>query len=215
MRILIADDHGIVRQGLRSLLEAEPDWEVIGEAPDGRTAVEMAKQLYPDLIIMDITMPDLNGVDATRQILRHDAKAKIVILSVHAEPDIVRSTLTAGAMGYVLKTHLFEDLANAIRSAVAGHHYLSPAIAGVVIDDYFHGGTGEHSGVSGELNGREREVVQLIAEGKTAKQAAMVLHISPKTVDACRRQAMTKLGISSVAELTKYAIREGMTSANI
>jgi len=214
MRIMIADDHGIVRQGMRSLLEKEPDWEVVGEASDGRTAVEMARQLRPDLIIMDITMPDLNGVDATRQILKDDPNAKVVVLSVHAEPHIVRDVLSAGALGYVLKTYLFEDLSDAIRIACCGSHYLSPAIAGVVVSEYVHGASGDKGGGSGGLTSREREIVQLITEGKTTKQVALILHVSYKTVDAARRQAMNKLDVPTIAELTKYAIREGITSVD-
>lgn len=214
MRIMIVDDHGIVRQGMRILLEQEGDWEVVGEASDGRSAVEMAKQLCPDLVIMDITMPGLNGVDATRQILAHDPNAKVVVLSIHAEPHIVRDVLSAGAMAYVLKTYLFEDLSNAIRSACSGNHYLSPAIAGVVVSEYVHGASAERSGGSGRLTSREREIVQLIAEGKTTKQAALILHVSQKTADAARRQAMNKLDVPSIAELTKYAIREGITSVD-
>ena len=214
MRIMIVDDHGIVRQGMRILLEREGDWEVVGEASDGRSAVKMAKQLRPDLVIMDITMPELNGVDATRQILAHDPNAKVVVLSIHAEPHIVRDVLSAGAMAYVLKTYLFEDLSNAIRSACSGNHYLSPAIAGVVVSEYVHGGSAERSGGSGGLTSREREIVQLIAEGKTTKQAALILHVSQKTADAARRQAMNKLDVPSIAELTKYAIRAGITSVD-
>jgi DNA-binding NarL/FixJ family response regulator len=134
------------------------------------------------------------------------------VLSVHAEPNIVRDTLAAGAMGYVLKTYLFDDLCSAIRSAAAGNHYLSPAIAGVVVSEYVHGGSGDQSGCFRLLSSREREIVQLIAEGKTTKQVALTLHLSHKTVDSARRAAMAKLGISSIAELTKFAIREGITS---
>lgn len=214
MRIMIADDHGIVRQGLRGLLEKETDLEVVGEVSDGHAAVETAKRLHPDLIIMDITMPGLNGIDATRQILKDDPHTKVIVLSAHAEPQIVRDTLLAGALGYVLKTYLFEDLASAIRSAGEGRHYLSPRIAGVVVEDYLKGSMPEGSKRRAALTSREREIIQLISEEKSTKQIGQILHISPKTADSARRKIMDKVGISSVAGLTKYAIGENLTSAD-
>jgi len=205
MRILIADDHGIVRQGLTSLMERQPNIEVVGEAKDGQEALDLVKELSPDVVIMDVAMPNLNGADATRLILRDNPDIRVIALSMHAEKHIVRDILQAGAMAYVLKSYLFDELSKALEAAAAGERYLSPRIAGVVVDDYVS---------RGQSALRERQVLQLTAEGKTVKQIARQLHVSPKTADGARRRLMNKLGISSIAELTKYAIREGITSAH-
>ena len=211
MRILIADDHGIVRQGLRSLIEREPDMDVIGEAEDGETAVRLAKELSPDIVIMDITMPKLNGIEATRQILRTARTTKVIALSMHAEGHIVREALEAGACGYILKTNLFDELSRALHAAVAGDRYLSPRVTDLVVHDWLRQRTQSVS-PSGQLNARERQILQLTAEGKTVKEIARVLNVSIKTAHANRRKLMDKLGISTVAELTKYAISQGVTS---
>jgi len=214
MRILIADDHGIVRQGLTSLMERQPNIEVVGEAKDGQEALDLVKELSPDVVIMDVAMPNLNGADATRLILRDNPDIRVIALSMHAEKHIVRDILQAGAMAYVLKSYLFDELSKALEAAAAGERYLSPRIAGVVVDDYVSRGQSEQEGQRIELTLRERQVLQLTAEGKTVKQIARQLHVSPKTADGARRRLMNKLGISSIAELTKYAIREGITSAH-
>ena len=212
MRILIADDHGIVRQGLRALIDAEIDMKVVGEATDGRQAVELARQLSPDVIVMDVTMPALNGIEATRLILTDNPKIRIVALSVHNEGNIVKQFLTAGAVGYVLKTYLFEELSRAIRTVMVNGYYLSPKVANVVATDYLNSTATVQANGQPRLTAREREIVQLIAEGKSVKQIAMHLHLSPKTIDANRRVIMEKLDVASSAEITKYAIVEGLTA---
>jgi len=212
MRILIADDHGIVREGLKALLDKQSGMEVVGEAEDGQSAVAMAEQLSPDLLVMDMSMPNLNGIEATRQILEHSPGTRVIILSMHSEKDIVKEALEAGVSAYVLKSHLFDEMLRALEAVAKGERYLSPRITDVVIDGYLGESAGGASSGTPKLTGRERQIVQLVAEGKTVKEIARVLHISPKTADTNRRHVMNKLGISSVAELTKYAIREGLTS---
>jgi two-component system response regulator NreC len=212
MRILIVDDHGIVREGLKSLLQNQPDMEVIGEGQDGQVAVEMAEQLSPDMVIMDMSMPNLNGIEATRFILQHNSNIKVVILSMHSDRHIVKETLEAGASAYVLKSNLFDEMLRALETVAKGGRYLSPRITDVVIDDYVGKAAEEECRQTPKLTSRERQIVQLVAEGKTIKEIASILHISPKTADSNRRQIMNKLDLSSVAELTKYAIREGLTS---
>ena len=212
IRILLVDDHKITRQGLRSLLEKKPDMKVVGEAQDGHTAVRFTGELLPDVVIMDITMPDLNGVEAARQIVNKLNGVKVIALSMHSDASFVSEMLKNGASGYLLKDCAFEELDRAIRAVVAGKTYLSPAISGVVVDDYLYCLTkGDFSG-SDVLTDREREVLQLITEGKSTKQTALKLYISVKTVETHRRQIMNKLGIYTIAELTKYAIRKGLTS---
>jgi two-component system response regulator NreC len=212
MRILIADDHGIVREGLRSMIEKEPDMEVVGEAEDGMETVELAKQLSPDVIVMDISMPNLNGIEATRLILSENPKIKIIVLSIHVEKHIVKEILSAGAAGYVLKTYLFEELSRALRSVMVNGYYLSPKVTSIVVGEYLDDSAKIHTGDKVKLTDREREVLQLIAEGKTSKQIALILHVSPKTIETHRRKLLDKIEVSGVAELTKYAIREGITS---
>lgn len=212
MRILIADDHGIVRDGLKSLLNEQPDMEVVGEAENGQTAVRMAEEHSPDIVIMDMSMPLLNGVEATRMILKNNPNTRVMILSMHSDRHIVKETLEAGASAYVLKSHLFDEMLRALETLAKGGKYLSPQVTDIVIDDYLGKSAGKASSGTPKLTSRERQIVQLVAEGKTVKEIARILHISPKTADTNRRQIMNKLGISSVAELTKYAVREGLTS---
>ena len=211
-KILLADDHKITRQGLRSLLENQPDMEVIAEADQGRTAVSLAAELRPNVVIMDVTMPDLNGIEATKQILAHSPNIKIIALSMHSDTLFISEMLKSGASGYLLKDCAFDELADAIRSVVAGKMYLSPSISGIVVDDYLHRLSKVEAPDSNTLTDREREVLQLIAEGKSTKQTALKLHVSIKTIETHRRQIMHKLNIFSVAELTKYAVRKGLTS---
>ncbi|HTL30785.1 MAG TPA: response regulator transcription factor [Tepidisphaeraceae bacterium] len=214
-RILLADDHQIVRQGLRSLLDQHPDMEVVGEAEDGRKAVEMTDELNPDVVVMDVGMPGLNGIEATRQVALKEKGTKVVALSMHSDRRFVGEMLKAGAKGYLLKDGAFDELANAIRTVCANKVYLSPKIANFVVEDYVR----QRPEVPGKksayasITPREREVLQLFAEGQSTKQVAATLHLSVKTVETHRRQIMEKLQIFSVAELTKYAIREGITSA--
>jgi two-component system response regulator NreC len=212
IRIILADDHKITRQGLRLLLDKQSDMEVIAETQDGRTAVQLAEKLLPDVVIMDVSMPDLNGVEASRQITSRFPNIRIIALSMHSDTLFVAEMLRSGASGYLLKDCAFEELARAIRTVIAGKTYLSPAISGVVVDDYLHRLSKVDSSTTRLLTDREREVLQLLAEGKSTKQIALKLHISPKTVETHRRQIMDKLNLHTIAELTKYAIRKGLTS---
>ncbi|MHC4213740.1 MAG: response regulator [Planctomycetota bacterium] len=212
MRVLIADDHGIFREGLRSLIEKLPDTEVVGQAQDGQMAVELAKKLNPNIIVMDVTMPLLNGIEAMRQIISHNPNIKVIALSMHPDKHIVKGALEAGASAYILKSNLFDELARAIDAVLANQRYLSPRIADVVIEDYVRPAKNQKTTSTEKLTPRERQIVQLLAEGLTIKQIAMQLKISPKTADASRRKIMNKLDLSSTADLVKYAIREGLTS---
>lgn len=212
-KVLIADDHQIVREGLRTMLEKEHDIKVVGEAEDGRMTLRLARELAPDVIIMDVAMPDLNGIEATRQIIAEQPTVKIIALSMHDDRRFVLNMLKAGAAGYMLKDCAFKDLAKAIRVVRANKTYLSNEIADIVVKDYLASSAPVESSAFHLLSPREREVLQLIAEGKTSALIADNLHISVKTVETHRQQIMVKLKIKSVAELTKYAIREGLTSA--
>ncbi|MGE5219269.1 MAG: response regulator [Chloroflexota bacterium] len=209
--ILIADDHRLLREGLRALLERD-GFRVVGEADNGRSAVKLAKQLQPDIVITDIAMPDLNGVDATRQICVEAPRSKVLALSMHTESRFVLGILEAGASGYLLKDAAFEELSIAIETISKGQVYLSPAIAGVVVRQSLARLGTQSTLPQAELSKREREVLQLIAEGKSTKKIATMLHVSVKTVETHRKQIMDKLDIHSIAELTKYAVREGVTS---
>lgn len=212
IRILLADDHKVLRDGLRSILASEEGFEVIGEASDGRTAVEMARSLVPDVVIMDIGMPDLNGVDATRQIRAENPDVKVIGLSMYSDRRYVLGMLEAGASGYVLKAGAYDELRRAVQIVREGKSYLSPDITGVVVEAHKRAAAEPDTSVSTPLGPREREIVQLLAEGHTSPQIAQRLHISTSTVETHRRNIMKKLGLHSVAELTKYAIREGLTS---
>jgi DNA-binding NarL/FixJ family response regulator len=212
MNILIVDDHGIVREGLKSLIEQQSEMKVVGEARDGNMAIQLTKDLSPDVVIMDVSMPNLNGMEATKYILRQKPDVKVIILSMHTDSNIVKESLKAGASGYVLKSYLFDELLNALKAIEANEYYLSPRITGVVIDNYRTEQETYNTQQPPNLSARERQILQLIAEGKTIKEIARVLHVSSKTADANRRQIMNKLGIFNIAELTKYAIREGLTT---
>ncbi|MFZ3137569.1 MAG: response regulator transcription factor [Thermodesulfovibrionales bacterium] len=212
IRIILADDHKIVREGLKALLNKQHGMVVIAEAEDGRTTVKLVRELFPDMVIIDVGMPDMNGIEATRKIIEKVPKVKVIALSMHSDRRFVGEMLKAGASGYLLKDCAFEELANAIRAVVANRTYLSPEIANNVIKDYAHILSKENLSVFSILIAREREVLQLISEGKTTKEIAFHLKVSVKTVETYRQQIMDKLDIHSVAELTKYAIREGLTS---
>jgi two-component system response regulator NreC len=213
IRILLADDHAIIRQGLCSLLEKEPDMEVVGEAEDGRKALRLVQELLPDIIVMDISMPNLNGIDATRRIISQFPQVRVIALSIHSNKRFVADMLKAGTSGYILKECLFDEFVQAIRAVYSGVRYLSPRIIGVVVDNYVeHLSAAPPDSSLSILTDREHEVLQLLTEGKTTKQIALELHVSPKTIEANRHRIMEKLDIHSVAELTKYAIREGLTS---
>lgn len=211
-RIILADDHVIMREGLRALLEKQPGVEVIAEAKNGRTTIELSRELKPDLIIMDIAMPDLNGIEATRQIITESPGVKVIALSMHSDRKFVREMLSAGASGYMLKDSAFEELGKAISTVNDNQTYLSPGVADTVVKDYLGKIVASNSKSSLVLTSREREVLQLFAEGKTTKEIASLLFVSIKTIETHRRLIMDKLGLNSIAELTKYAIREGLTS---
>jgi two-component system response regulator NreC len=215
VRIILAEDHRITREGLVNLLQERPDMEVVGEAENGREAVRLAKELSPDLVIMDVTMPDLNGIDATRIITTGSNNTKVIALSMYSDKQFVQGMIQAGASGYLLKDCAFEELVSAIKAVIQGDTYLSPGIAGIVVQDYLTKLTTDRSSADTVLTNREREVLQLIAEGNSTKEIAARLTVSVKTVETHRRQIMEKLGIFSIAELTKYAIREGLTSLHI
>jgi two-component system, NarL family, response regulator NreC len=211
-RALIADDHRIMREGLRSLLEKSGDFKCIGEADDGYQAVKMAKELRPDIVIMDIAMPNLNGIEATRQIKNELPEVEVVVLSMHATRNYVLQVLQAGASAYLLKDSAFEELSTALLAISRGGMYLSPAITKTAALANLKGGPAA-SGAQGEnLTKRELQVLQLIAEGKSTKDIAARLELSVKTVETHRKQIMDKLEIRSVAGLTKYCIREGLTT---
>jgi len=211
IRIVLADDHQIMREGLRSLLSQQEDMEVVAEAETGRSAVEQARACRPDVVIMDVTMPELNGIEATRQILEALPETKIIALSMHPDRRFVAEMFKAGASGYLLKLCASEELARAIHHVRAGHHYISPSIAGTVLKDYTNLLPPDADSPAALLSEREREVLQLLAEGLGTKEIARRLHISSKTIDTHRRQIMTKLDLHSVAELVRFAIREGIT----
>jgi two-component system response regulator NreC len=212
VKILIADDHQIVRQGLRFLLEKEADLKVVAEADDGRTTVRLARELNPGVIIMDVAMPDLNGIEATRQIIAEAPATKVIALSMYADRRFVINMLKAGASAYLLKDCAFEELTRAIRVVLAHKTYLSPGVTDILVKDCKFGAPENEISAFGLLTPREREVLQLMSEGNSTTKIADNLHVSVKTVESHRQQLMQKLNLRSVAELTKYAIREGLTS---
>ena len=212
IRVLIADDHGIVREGLHSLIGKQPDMEIVGEADDGRKALELARELEPDIVVMDISMPNLNGVDATRQIVRDYPKIKVIALSMHSSSMFVADMIKAGASGYMLKDCLFNELANAIRIVNEGGAYLSPGVVSLVVGGYMNRLSGAGGLPLESLSDREREVLQLIGEGKNTKQIAQELHVGTKAIEANRRKIMEKLHSQSVADLVRWAILGGLTT---
>ena len=212
IRVILADDHTILRHGLSKLIQQQEDMEVIAQAGDGHSTVELTRDLSPDIVIMDIGMPDLNGIDATQQIIRDFPKVKVIGLSMHSGKKFVIEMLKAGASGYLLKDCAFEELIIAIKTVASGKVYLSPTISDIVVENYVRNSAEKQSSVFSLLSQREREVLQLMAEGKTTKKIARQLHISPKTVEGHRLRLMAKLKMDNVAKLTKYAIQEGLTS---
>ena len=208
IRVLLVDDHAILREGLRARLELEPDLQVVGEAEDGRAAVEQARQLHPDVVVMDISMPLLNGIEATRQIKCLPDKIEVLVLSMHDDEGYIRQALTAGALGYILKDADARELIDAIRAINKGEAVLSSAITRLVIEDYLRFGEIRPTDENDCLTPREREVLQLIAEGYTNKQIAKMLNISIKTVQVHRTNMMKKLDLHDRGELIKYAIQK-------
>ncbi len=215
IRIVLADDHKILRAGLRAMIVEQPDMEVVGEAENGRTAVNLTRELSPDVVIMDIGMPDLNGIEATRQIVAEVPSVKIIGLSMYSDRRYVAGLFGAGASGYLLKDIEFEELIEAIQAVVEGQVYVSSGVTGIVIEDYVHRVSGTKNGGISALTPREREVLQLLVEGRSTKQIAYELGVSIKTVESHRHRVMEKLDLHNIADLTKYAIRAGLTSLEV
>lgn len=211
IRVLLADDHTILRAGLRMMLDAQPDIEVIGEASDGRQALAEAQRLQPDVVLMDITMPEMNGIEATRQIKRALDSTRVLILTMHENEEYLFQVLRAGASGYILKEAAGTELISAIRVVFSGRFYMSPSAQSMMVGDYLQRvRSGEERDSYSALTEREREILKLVAEGHTNNQIAELLFISPKTVDTHRTHIMDKLNLHSRAELVKYAMRRGL-----
>jgi two-component system response regulator NreC len=213
IKILIADDHGVVRRGLKLQLEQHEDFEVVGEASDGREAVTMLDKLAPDIIIMDIAMPNLNGIQAAAQIVRKNPQVGIIVLSMHSDETYLARTLAAGAKGYLLKDNAEVDLERAVRVVAQGKPYFSPAIANTLLEDYMR--QMQQRGLQDSydlLTEREKEILQLLAEGKTNKDVALLLNLSPNTVETHRTRLMQKLDLHSTAEIVLYAVRKQIIS---
>ena len=209
IRVLIADDHAVVAEGLRHLVEAEKDIEVVACVGDGREAVQQSRDLQPDVVLMDLSMPELNGADATRAILERDPRCRVIVLSMYSQREYVRRALKAGAAGYVVKRSAAKEVVEAIRAVHAGQRYLSPKVADVVLEDY----TDEkQDDPLSRLSAREREVLQLLAEGRTGAQIAERLALSQKTVETYRARLVEKLGIRDLAGLVRFAIQKGLVS---
>jgi len=212
IKVIIAEDHTIVRQGLSALLRSEPDIEVVGEASDGLEAIELAKRLIPDVVLMDIAMRNLNGIEATRQIKKLFSQMKVLVLTMYENEECIFQILKAGASGYLIKDSAMTDLVSAIRSIHQGDSYLSPSISKKVIEEYIQRAeSGEKRSLDDPLSGREREILQLISEGHSVPQIASLLCISKKTVEAHKTHIMEKLNIHDKVGLIKYAIRMGLT----
>jgi len=206
IRILLADDHAVVRQGFKMILGAQPDMEIVGEAGNGREALELASSLKPDLVVMDVAMPELNGIEATRRMAETAPHTRVLALSMHKDSVYVREILRAGARGYLLKDSVAADLVSAVRAVAGGEGYISPAVSNAVLDDYRRHVTNPID----MLTSREREVLQMLAEGKTNKEIATVLNLSVYTVDAHRGRIMEKLNLHSINELVRFAVRNGL-----
>jgi DNA-binding NarL/FixJ family response regulator len=213
LRILVADDHEVVRRGLCSLLESQPGWQICGEASDGRDLLKKASELRPDIIVLDVAMPNLNGLEATRQILKANPKAKVLVLTLHDSDRLIHEVLTAGASGFVLKSDAARDLVAAVEALRQNKTYFTSKVASMVLNGFLKGGPGAISnGSASPLTGREREIVQLLSEGKSAKEVAVALNISVKTAETHRSNIMRKLGLHSVSELVLYAVRNNIVN---
>ena len=212
MNILLVDDHQMMRDGLRAVLERESDLHVSGEAADGRTALELCSTLHPDVVVMDIGMPGLNGIEATRQVTTHHPRTRVVALSMNADRRYVHAMFEAGAWAYLVKSSASDELIRAIRAVSHDEKYVSPAVASAVLDAFVVGPKATQRDPRSELSPREREVLQLLAEGMTSKEIAGKLDLAVSTIETHRKQIMAKLELRSVAELTKFAIRTGITT---
>ena len=212
-RILIADDHDIVRKGLRALVEEESSWQVVADVQDGRSAVAKTQELKPDIAILDIAMPSLNGLDATKQIVKVNPDTKVLILTMHDSERLIQHVLNAGARGYLMKTDAGRDLVMAIRALLLGQTYFTQRVAQIVLDTFTGKKTTTTEGDIQSLTAKEREVVQLLAEGKCSKEAADVLNVSTKTLETHRSNIMRKLGCHSVTDVVRYAIRNHLAQA--
>jgi two-component system response regulator NreC len=210
IRVILADDHTMLRHGLSRSFEMEKDIDIIGQTKDGHSTIELVEELSPDLVVMDIGMPGLNGIETTRKVKKDYPNVKVVGLSMHSSDKYIREMFRAGASGYLLKDCSFEELVEAIKTVAKGKMYISPSISDTVVKDYLTQSDEQISAFT-VLSHREREVLQLLTEGKTTKQVARDLHISPKTVEVHRLRIMNKLEIDNIAQLTKYAIQEGLT----
>jgi two-component system response regulator NreC len=206
IRVLLADDHAMVRKGFRLILEAQPDMEIAGEAGNGREAVELAEKLHPDVVVMDVAMPQLNGIEATRRLASSSPHTRVLALSMHKDSVYVREILRAGARGYLLKDSIDTDLINAVRAVAKGDGYISPGVSDAVLSDYRRHVTDPLD----LLTSREREVLQMIAESKTNKEIAVGLNLSVYTVEAHRGKVMEKLNLHSTGELVRFAVRHGL-----
>lgn len=213
LRLFLGDDHTLVRHGLRKILEERPDWEVVGEADDGRSAVRKVAALQPDIAVLDIGMPLLNGIDATRQIVRKAPGVKVLILSMHSDEAYVTRALNAGATGYLLKDSAGKDLIRAIAAVAEGQSFFSPAVSRMMLDDYVRRAAGSDAADRYDtLSNREREIFQLVAEGRSNKEVAELLSISAATVETHRARVLQKLNVHNTAELVLYAVRRGVIS---
>lgn len=213
IKILIVDDHGILRSGVKLIIDQTDDMKIVGQACDGHEGIELARKLKPDVVLMDISMPGLNGIEATKEIVSENPDIKILALSAYCNRRFVKDMLKAGVSGYALKDTMADELIYAIKSVHAGQRYLSEKVTKLVVDDYAQGGSSDSAEkLLDKLTNRERGLLQLIAENKTTKEAAKLLHVSVKTIEARRLNIIKKLGVSGTAELTKIAIREGLTS---
>jgi DNA-binding NarL/FixJ family response regulator len=210
--VVLADDHAVVRDGLRLVLEARDDVEVVGVVADGREAVRLAEELHPDVFVMDITMPELNGIEATRQIRERMQNIQVVILSMHATSEHIYQALQAGAVGYLLKDSAGAEVAEAVAAAARGERYLSKRIAETMLEDYSRRREPPQGSPLERLSAREREVMQLVVEGNTSVEIGEVLHLSPKTVDSYRSRLMAKLEVRDIPSLVRFAIAHGITT---